>query len=98
MALNTAHDNAARFNRLNALRPHVWGYATPTNGQRIALWEHPTQGGDLPVFAAWVDPDTGVGYCANTSFYEWDCDLQTKSYQPTFIDGVLYIGGNSGND
>lgn len=77
------------YKKLMALNPTVYTTITNSIGQEIKLVEHPLRGDEAQIIAV-SDYHQLAQY---TGFYDTaDMLDESKEYEPSFIDGKLYIG------
>lgn len=83
------------YERLMSHNPTLFGVMMNDLGQQIHFYEHPLKGDEASIIAVSHE----LELADYTGFYELD-DLTAEhgEYQPSFKDGVLYIGEFEAND
>jgi hypothetical protein len=77
------------YKKLMSLNPTVYGKLTNTAGQVIEFVEHPVHGDEAMVICVCHE----LELADYSTFYETDdMEADHKEYEPSFIDGDLYIG------
>ena len=77
------------YKKLMDHNPTVYDTITNSKGQEIDLVEHPIHGDESDVIAICHD----LELADHTGFFETDDMLEDhKEYEPSFINGELYIG------
>lgn len=77
------------YDKLISQNPTEYGRMTNSLGQEIVFVEHPTQGGDYPVIC--INHELKLAACSD--FCETDdMEADHKEYEPSFQDGIFYIG------
>lgn len=86
---------AYNYNSLMAQDPYVYSTYTNSLGQDIKFCEHPTLGMDSFVIAVCDE----LQLADDTTFFE-TCDMTQdhREYEPSFRDGILYIGDYPARD
>jgi hypothetical protein len=80
------------YEKLMSHNPTVYGEMINSNGQQIVFVEHPLKGDEAYVIAVCHE----LKLADSTSFFELDDMVADHGeYEPSFIDGVLHIGGYS---
>lgn len=78
------------YEKLMKAEPTSYGKITNSIGQEIEFFEHPFKGDEFPVIIVCHE----LKLADNTDFMETDDMIaEHKEYEPSFVDGVLYIGG-----
>jgi len=77
------------YNKLMHHNPCVYETIKNSKGQSIDLVEHPLRGGETDVIAVCHE----LKLADYTGFFDTDDMLaEHKEYEPSFVDGDLYIG------
>lgn len=77
------------YEKLMSWNPTKYGSMVNSLGQTIDFYEHPTKGDEHPVIAVCHD----LKLAQSTDFYELDdMTADHKEYEPSFQEGLLYIG------
>lgn len=77
------------YEKLMSHNPTVYTQFVNSIGQLIKLIEHPLKGDEAQVIAVCDE----LQLAAYTTFYDTDDMLADhKEYEPSFINGLLYIG------
>lgn len=82
-------NNMLNYEKLMANNPTEYGRMINSLGQEIIFVEHPFKGDEYPVIAVCKE----LKLACTTEF--WDLDdmmADHKEYEPTFVEGKLYIG------
>lgn len=75
--------------------PTSFGTHINTIGQTIEFYEHPLRGDEEQVICVCHD----LQLAEYSTFYETDDMIQDhKEYEPSFVDGKLYIGDMQASD
>jgi hypothetical protein len=75
--------------KLMSQKPTEYGKMTNSKGQEIIFVEHPTRGDEYPIIAVCHE----LKLASSTDFFELDDMIADhKEYEPSFEDGVFYIG------
>lgn len=70
--------------------PTEYDRMTNSLSQEIVFYEHPYKGDEFPVIIVCHE----LGLADYTDFMETDDMMaEHKEYEPSFVDGKLYIGG-----
>lgn len=79
------------YEKLMGHHPTSYGTMTNSKGQEIEFYEHPTRGDEAPVLCVCHD----LKLAGVSTFFETD-DMEAEhgEYEPTFEDGLLFIGGS----
>ena len=72
-----------------AHNPTSYGKVTNSEGQEIEFLEHPTKGDMAEVLVACHELKTA----SYSGFFDTDDMEGGEDYEPSFKDGVLFIGG-----
>lgn len=86
---------ALSYEKLMAHNPTSYGKMTNSIGQVIEFYEHPTLGDETEVIC--VSHDLQKAYYS-TFFETDDMEASHGEYEPSFVEGVLYIGGFKAQD
>jgi hypothetical protein len=79
------------YKKLMDLDPTSYGKMTNSLGQEIEFFEHPLRGDEFPVIIVCHE----LELADYTDFMETvDMEAEHGEYQPSFVDGELYIGGS----
>ncbi len=74
-----------------AYEPTEYDRMTNSIGQEIVFYEHPLRGDEFPVIIVCHE----LELADHTDFMETDDMMrEDKSYEPSFVDGKLHIGGD----
>lgn len=77
------------YEKLMSRKPTSYGTMINTQGQTIEFFEHPLFGDEFPVIIVCHE----LGLADHTDFMDIDDMIEDhKEYEPSFIDGKLYIG------
>ena len=77
------------YKKLMDHNPTSYGKHINLIGQEIEFFEHPLKGGDAPVICVCHE----LQLAASSAFYETDDMIADhKEYEPSFVDGVFFIG------
>ena len=78
------------YNKLMEHNPTSYGKMVNSKSQEIEFYEHPLNGDMSPIICVCHD----LQLAAYSTFFETD-DMTAEhgEYEPTFVDGVLLIGG-----
>ena len=83
------------YEKLMSHKPTSYGKHTNSINQVIEFYEHPLKGDEAEVICVCHE----LQLAENSTFFETDDMIaEHKEYEPSFIDGKLYIGDMVGND
>ena len=77
------------YNKLMSHNPMSYGEITNSKGQTIEFLEHPFKGDEAEVICVSHDLELAE---YSTFFETDDMEAEHKEYEPSFQDGVLFIG------
>jgi hypothetical protein len=78
------------YKKLMEANPTEYDRMTNSIGQEIVFYEHPYKGDEFPVIIVCHE----LELADYTDFMETDDMMEDhKEYEPSFVDGKLYIGG-----
>lgn len=77
------------YDKLMALSPFSFGKITNSIGQEIEFFEHPTLGDMAEVICVCHE----LRLAEYSTFFETDdMTAEHREYEPSFVDGLLFIG------
>lgn len=78
------------YEKLMNLNPTSYGKMTNSIGQEIEFFEHPLRGDEVEVICVCHD----LKLAQYSTFFETD-DMEAShgAYEPSFVNGILLIGG-----
>jgi hypothetical protein len=78
------------YKKLMEAEPTIYDRMTNSIGQEIVFYEHPYKGDEFPVIIVCHE----LELADYTDFMETDDMMrEDESYEPSFVDGKLHIGG-----
>ena len=78
------------YKKLMEAEPTIYDRMTNSIGQEIVFYEHPYKGDEFPVIIVCHE----LKLADYTDFMETlDMMEDHKEYEPSFVDGKLYVGG-----
>jgi hypothetical protein len=78
------------YKKLMEAEPTIYDKMTNSIGQEIVFYEHPYKGDEFPVIIVCHE----LELADYTDFMETDDMMREDGdYEPSFVDGKLYIGG-----
>lgn len=81
---------ALNYKKLMEHNPTIYDEMVNSLGQKITFVEHPLKGDEYPVIIVCHE----LELADSTDFMETgDMMAEHREYEPSFVDGVLYIGG-----
>ena len=78
------------YEKLMSDNPTSYGKIINSKGQEIEFFEHPFRGDEAPVICVCHK----LKLAETSTFFETDdMEAEHREYEPTFEDGLLFIGG-----
>jgi len=77
------------YSKLMAYNPTEYDKLINKDGQEIVFYEHPLRGDEAPIICVCHE----LQLAASSGFYDLDDMMALETdYEPSFMDGALYIG------